>query len=94
MYPRGSIYTTIMESGPQNHNEDGLLGPNSIVVVYMDPLGIRYLEPKSYIFESLASQGIFFRSRNAPPEMYTHASSPAELRCQVSSISFVKGFRL
>ena len=36
--PRGSIYTTIMESGPQNHNGDGLLGPNSIIVVYMDPL--------------------------------------------------------
>ena len=38
--PRGSIYTTIMELGPQNHNEDGLLGPNSIIVVYMDPLRI------------------------------------------------------
>ena len=38
-YPRGSIYTTIMELGPQNHNGDGLLGPNSIIVVYMDPLG-------------------------------------------------------
>ena len=38
--PRGSIYTTIMEIGPQNHNGDGLLGPNSIIVVYMDPLGI------------------------------------------------------
>ena len=29
-----------MELGPQNHNNgDGLLGPNSIIVVYMDPLG-------------------------------------------------------
>ena len=28
-----------MELGPQNHNEDGLVGPNSIIVVYMDPLG-------------------------------------------------------
>ena len=37
--PRGSIYTTIMELGPQSHNGDGLLGPNSIRVVYMDPLG-------------------------------------------------------
>ena len=37
--PRGSIYTTIMELGPKNHNGDGLLGPNSIMVVYMDPLG-------------------------------------------------------
>ena len=39
-YPRGSIYTTIAESGPQNHKEDGLLGPRSIIVVYMDPLGM------------------------------------------------------
>ena len=38
-FPRGSIYTTIMELGPKNHNGDGLLGPNSIVAVYMDPLG-------------------------------------------------------
>ena len=37
--PRGSIYTTIMELGPQNHNGDGLLGANSIIVMYMDPLG-------------------------------------------------------
>ena len=37
-YPRGSIGTTNMELGPQNHNEDGLLGPNSIIVVYVDPL--------------------------------------------------------
>ena len=41
--PRGSIYTTIMELGPQNHNGYGLLGPNSIIVVYMDPLGFKAL---------------------------------------------------
>ena len=29
-----------MELGPQNHNGDGLLEANSIVVVYMDPLGL------------------------------------------------------
>ena len=28
-----------MELGPQNPSGDGLLGPNSIMVVYMDPLG-------------------------------------------------------
>ena len=28
-----------MELGPQNHIRDGLLGPKSITVVYMDPLG-------------------------------------------------------
>ena len=32
-----------MELGPQNHNGDGLLGPNSIIVVYVDPLGITNL---------------------------------------------------
>ena len=37
--PRGSIYTTIMDLGPQNHNGDGLLGANSIIVVHRDPLG-------------------------------------------------------
>ena len=36
------MYTTIMELGPQSHNGDGLLGPNSIIVVYMDPLGNRH----------------------------------------------------
>ena len=38
--PRGPIYTTIMELGHQNHNGDGLIGPNAIMVVYMDPLGL------------------------------------------------------
>ena len=28
-----------MKLGPQNHNGDGLLGPNSIIVVYTDPQG-------------------------------------------------------
>ena len=28
-----------MELGPKNHTGDGLLGPNSLMVVYMDPLG-------------------------------------------------------
>ena len=37
--PRGSIYTTIMELGSRSHIKDGLLGPNSIMVVCMDPLG-------------------------------------------------------
>ena len=32
VFPRGSIYTTIMELGPQNHNGDGLFGANSIIV--------------------------------------------------------------
>ena len=42
LIPGGSIYTTIMEFDPQNHSKDGLLGPNSIMLVYMDPLGVFY----------------------------------------------------
>ena len=30
-----------MELGPRNHGRDGLSVPNSIMVVYMDPLGSR-----------------------------------------------------
>ena len=41
LLPRGSI--SIMELGPQSHSKDGLSIPNSIMVVYMDPLG--YKEP-------------------------------------------------
>ena len=37
--PRGSIYTTIMESGPKRPSPLWFWGPNSIMVVYMDPLG-------------------------------------------------------
>ena len=36
---RGSTYTTFMELGTNKHNKDGLLGPISIMVMYMDPLG-------------------------------------------------------
>ena len=42
--PRGSIYTTIMGLSLKNHNGDGLLGPNSIMVVYMDPLGYKLIK--------------------------------------------------
>ena len=37
-YPEG-IYTTIMELGPKRPSPLWVLGPNSIVVVYMYPLG-------------------------------------------------------
>ena len=47
--PRGSRYTTIMELGHQNHNTHGFLGPNSIIVVYMDPLGKVLWPPALYI---------------------------------------------
>ena len=38
MYEKGNyIYTTIMAIGTENHSHDALLGPTSIMVVYMDP---------------------------------------------------------
>ena len=37
--PRGSIYTTIMELAPKRPSPLWFWGPNSIIVVYMDPLG-------------------------------------------------------
>ena len=40
IYPRGSIYTTIMELGSKRPSPLWFSGPNSIIVVYMDPLGI------------------------------------------------------
>ena len=38
--PRGSIYTTIMELGPERPSPLWFWGPNSIIVMYMDPLGL------------------------------------------------------
>ena len=37
-----------MELGPQNHNGDGLLGANSIIVVYMDPLGYQVFDTSTH----------------------------------------------
>ena len=36
---RGSIYTTIRKSGPKHRTIEGSMGPNSLMVVYVDPLG-------------------------------------------------------
>ena len=44
--PRGSICTTIMELGPKDHPYYGFGDPNSIIGVYMDPLGV-YLCPQT-----------------------------------------------
>ena len=38
--PRGSIYTTIRELGPKiPYYIEGIMGPSSLMVVYVDPLG-------------------------------------------------------
>ena len=41
-----------MELGPPNHNGDGLLEPNSTIVVYMDPLGKPPKIPTAYAQDS------------------------------------------
>ena len=35
-----SIYTTVRGSGPHTHTIEGIMGPNALVVVYVDPLGL------------------------------------------------------
>ena len=37
--PRGSKDSTIVELDPKDHSNHGFGGPNSIIVVCMDPLG-------------------------------------------------------
>ena len=46
-----------MELGPQNHNGDGLLGLNSIMVVYMDPLGFSSPQTLNPKLECWTAQG-------------------------------------
>ena len=36
--PRGSTCTTIRELGPKYHIIEGIMGPNSLMVVHVDPL--------------------------------------------------------
>ena len=72
--PRESIYTTIMELGSQNHNGDGLLGLNSIIAVYMDPLGLRWdaqtkvglINAKQTLPPSSQAQTSFLEPSNTP----------------------------
>ena len=49
MVPRGSIYTTIMELGPKRPSPLWFLGRNSIIVVYMNPLGYGSYHSLRYI---------------------------------------------
>ena len=46
--PRGSIYTTIMELVPKRPSPLWFWGPNSIMVVYMDPLGKSKMRSRLY----------------------------------------------
>ena len=46
-----------MELGPQNHNGDGLLGANSIIVVYMDALG--YMHIYMYVCMYVSLRGFY-----------------------------------
>ena len=54
--PRGSIYTTIMELAPKRPSPLWFWGPNSIIGVYMDPLG-KNLKDKLHLTRSVALEG-------------------------------------
>ena len=56
------LYThTMTELRPQNHNRDGLLGPNSTMVVYMDPLGKRFQQGFAGVYVvAFRFRGAFF----------------------------------
>ena len=43
---RALLHTAIVELGPKRPSPLWFWGPNSIIVVYMDPLGIESLRPK------------------------------------------------
>ena len=61
--PRGSIYTT-MESGPKRPSPLWFWGPNSIIAVYMDPLGF-YKGPASWVPSGFWVQARGFRVKDA-----------------------------
>ena len=52
-----------MELGPQSHDKDGLLGPNSIIVVYMDPCRILNMSHKKELLRGPREKkdGVGFR---------------------------------
>ena len=52
-----------MELGSQNHSRDGLLGPTSIMVVYMDPLGYIALKPCILGYCSIPKGSVYPYSR-------------------------------
>ena len=37
--PRGSKYSIFEDSGPKSHQGDGYLGPESLNIGYLEPLG-------------------------------------------------------
>ena len=60
--PRGSIYTTILELETQNHNEDGLLGPNSIIIFIIWTLNPINPKPKTLnpkVQENIHDSGLY-----------------------------------
>ena len=59
----GPFYTTIMALGPRNRRKDGLLGPTSITVVHVGPLGLLWLQCLGALIISAGSIG--FRALGA-----------------------------
>ena len=81
-----------MELGPQNHHKDGLLGPNSIIVVYMDPLGQIQKGRCDYVLCLYACGGdgerYVYESQHGNPENPHPESCSHLLRLGVDSAAF------
>ena len=61
-FPRGSIYTTIMELGSKRPSPLWFSGPNSIIVVYMDPLGLLMVKASTredFLFQELPMRFVY-----------------------------------
>ena len=71
-----------MEIGPQNHSRGGLLGPGSMIVVYMDPLGELRVQTPRQDPRSSSYLAARISSRSAVPV------------CHRSCLPFLIGFRV
>ena len=60
-FPRGSIYATIMELGPKRPSPWWFFGPNSIIVVCMDPLGSGIQDLPGFTGQNRKSDSLGFR---------------------------------
>ena len=84
-----------MELGPQNHNRDGLLGPHSIIVVYMDSQrprdsGYRNLIKKPGGYNTQNSR-IHISNTNQGPRFLNQVPTLRQLSLGMPSTSSVSG---
>ena len=87
--PRGSIHTPTMELGPPNPDRDGLLGPYSIIGVFMDPPGFfgfknsrAEVDPNARRAVPLKGLGVLHypKAQNGPKALYDMVFRPKGLK--------------